>query len=83
MKMIIDVNSNNYIVTTEEVETIMDIVSKSERYTEKYHRAEGEAECYYTYHVWWDSEVRERSLKFLSDTMYQACKLVGKPPTNS
>jgi len=83
MKMIIHVNGNKYIVTTEEVETIMDIVSKSERYTEDWHRADGEAESYYTYHVWWDSEVRERSLNFLSDTMYQACKLVGKPPTNS
>tara|TARA_R110002020_G_scaffold298662_1_gene514481 strand:+ start:8643 stop:8894 length:252 start_codon:yes stop_codon:yes gene_type:complete len=83
MKMIIQVYHNKYIVTTDEMETIMDIVAKSECYTEKYHRAEGETESYYTYHVWWDGDERERSINYLSDATYNACKLVGKPTNDS
>jgi len=79
MKMIIHVGGKKYIVTTEEVETIMDIITKSECYTEEWHSAEGEQPSYYTHHVWWDGEARERHLTFLSEATYQACKLVGKP----
>jgi hypothetical protein len=80
MKMIIHVNGNKYIVTTEEVETIMDIITKAERYTEEWHSAEGEKSSYYTHHVWWDNgEARERTLNFLSEATYLACKLLGKP----
>ena len=79
MKMIIRVNNKKYIVTAAEAETVMDIVAKSECYSEKYYRAQGEAASYSTYHVWWDGETRERSLKFLSESTYLACKLLGKP----
>ena len=83
MKMIISVNSKKYIVTAAEAETVLDIVSKSECYSEEWHRAEGGADSYSTYHVWSDGEVRERSLNFLSDGTYLACKLVGKPTSKS
>jgi len=79
MKMIIRVNNKKYIVTAAEAETVMDIVAKSECYSEEWHSKTETTPSYYTYHVWWEGEERERSLNFLSEGTYLACKLLGKP----
>ena len=64
----------SYIVDTEQAVVVADMLSKAERFEEKY-----QGNGVNTFHVWEQEEVDKFSITILPDSVYRIGKLAGKP----
>ena len=80
-KVVVGLGYSNYIVDTKDAVALCEIMSKAERYEEKYNREEDGKPSFYTYHVWeQDGEMTGSwGFKLLPDGRYRLAKLAGKP----
>lgn len=65
-----------YVLSNKDAMTLVDILSKAERYEKKYHAGVKDGDSQFTFHVWPHTE--EFTLKTMSDDLYQMAKLAGK-----
>lgn len=80
MKFILEVTDKHYVVSTEQLQAVYDILDDCERYQKKWSRAENGGEAFYTHHVYeCDAEDTVRDTKTMSSAMYAVCKLAGRP----
>jgi len=79
--MIVTFGYTDYVVSTKDAVTLLDLLANAERYEERYiskdEKGNTLGEAYHTYHVYAnDSTV---SAKTISDEKYRLAKLAGKP----
>ena len=73
-KVIMSIGYNEYVLDLQDAVTVMEIMTKAERYKEKW-RSGGDT----THHVWGDEGSNVvTSIKPLSENLYRTAKLAGE-----
>jgi hypothetical protein len=74
-KVIMTIGYNEYVVDIQDAVTVMEIMTKAEKYKEKWNRENGS-----TCHVWTDDGSNPVTfLKPINENLYRIAKLAGEP----
>ena len=79
-KCVVNIGFMKYVVNAEDAITLCGILSKAERYDDKYHGVENDKPSFHTYHVW-EQDTEEGVVQFslLPEGLYRVAKMAGKP----
>jgi hypothetical protein len=80
-KGIMSIGYQSYVLDTQDAVTLFEILSKAERYEDKYRGSENKN----TIHVW-EADTDERnkfSFSLIPNSLYRVAKLAGKPEEKS
>lgn len=74
-KVVMSFGYNEYVLDLADAVTVMELMTKAEKYKEKWHTGHGS-----TYHVW-DNEGNNpiTCLKPIGENLYRTAKLAGEP----
>jgi hypothetical protein len=75
--IVVTLNYMQVVLDSKDAVTLMDILSRAEKYESKYVRHEGDKEYTTTHHVYAQETITEA--KVISDDLYRMAKLAGKP----
>lgn len=74
-KVIICVGYNEYVLDLADAVTVMEIMTKAEKYKAKWHKGDDT-----THHVWTEDESNPvTALKPIGENLYRTAKLAGEP----
>lgn len=79
-KVVIDMGYRSFVMDADVGVKVLDLLSKAELYTEKYHSAKDDNPSYTTFHVYpMDAKHSTISMRLLGDEAYKMYKLAGAP----
>jgi len=80
-KVVIGLGFANYIIDAKDAIAMCEILSKAERYEDKYHGSVDGKPSFYTYHAWEQDNDSSNlwNFKLLPEAHYRLAKLAGKP----
>ena len=74
-KVIMSIGYNEYVLDIQDAVTVMEIMTKVEKYKEKWRTNDGN-----TYHVWTDEGSNPiLTIKPIGENLYRTAKLAGEP----
>lgn len=79
-KVVIDMGYRSFVMDADVGVKVLDLLSKAELYTEKYHSSTESKPSYNTFHIYpIDAKQSTISMRLLGDEAYKMYKLAGAP----